>query len=200
MHFQPQVLNNLFSEKDHLLLKELVNTASTEKDWVDRKKDRKVKRFEELDSYFSKKIEQAAKEVFSDPSLKSSYAVYLDYDRPTSKLPKHKDNNACTYTIDYCISAKTPWGVVVEGEEFIFGEGQGLAFMGGYDAHWREDMPDPTNNRVQVVMFHFCPEDHWYFTEGPSYIYDLQKEGLLDELEVDPYVLSPKFNKKEEKN
>lgn len=200
MYFQPKILDNLFSKEDHLRLKELVDATSTDKDWLDKYRDRKVKRFSELDQYFSKKLESAAKAVFSDATLKSTYAVYLDYNKPTSKLPSHKDNNACTYTIDYCLSAITPWGVVVEGEEFLFTEGQGLAFMGGYDAHWREDMPNPEHNRVQVVMFHFCPADHWYFTEGPDYVYELQDSGILDELEVDPYELSPKYLEKEAKN
>lgn len=196
MHFNPKILDNLFSKDDHEKLKTLVSSNEHKKSWQDSSKDRVVKRYKDLDSYFSVLLEPTARNIFNDQSLKSTYAVYLDYDRPTSKLPAHKDNNACTYTIDYCISAKTPWGVVVEGKEFIFGEGQGLAFMGGYDSHWREAMPDPDNNRVQVVMFHFCPEDHWYFTEGPDYVYYLRDQGALDTLEVDPYILSPKYLKK----
>lgn len=199
MYFQPKILDNIFTKEDHQALKNLVDSVATDRDWKDKTRDRSVKRFVELDTYFSKKLEAVAKKVFSDNTLKSTYSVYLDYNKPTSKLPAHKDNNACTYTIDYCLSAITPWGVVVEGEEFIFNEGQALFFMGGYDSHWREDMPNPENNRVQVVMFHFCPEDHWYFTEGPDYVYELQKQGILDELEVDPYELSPKYLEKGEK-
>lgn len=191
MHFIPKLLDSLLSPEDHLKLRQLIDSDEFKKSWKDHKKDRKVKRFTQLDEYFSKIIEPAAREIFSDPTLKSSYAVYLDYDRPTSSLPPHRDNNACTYTIDYCLSARTPWGVVVEGEEYVFGEGEALAFMGGYDSHWRNDMPDPDNNRVEVIMFHFCPEDHWYFTEGPEYGYKLQDEGLLTESES--YLLSPKY-------
>jgi len=196
MHFQPVILDQLFNKEDHDKLKHLVNNENTERDWLDKEKDRGVKRYPQLDEYFSKIIEPRAKEVFSDPTLKSTYAVYLNYDKPQSKLPAHKDNNACTYTIDYCLSAITPWGVVVEGEEYMFDEGQGLAFMGGYDSHWREAMPDPENNRVEVIMFHFCPSDHWYFTEGPDYVYELQKSGVFDTLEIDPYELSPKYLEK----
>lgn len=200
MYFNPKILDNLLSKEDHQALKALVDSDGWSKSWKDSRRNRGVRRYTELDSYFSKAIEPKAREIFGDASLKGSYAVYLDYNKPTSQLPAHRDNNACTYTIDYCISAKTPWGVIVEGEEFIFGEGQGLAFMGGYDSHWRNAMPDPENNRVQVIMFHFCPADHWYFTEGPDYVYDLKDRGMLDTFESDTYELSPKYIEKMAKN
>ena len=193
MHFAPKPLKGIFSLEDHKLLRDIIDKEETSRSWQDKEKSRRVERYNKLDDYFSKILEPLAQEIFSDKTIKSTYSVYLDYDRPQSKLPPHKDNNACTYTINYCLSSKTPWGFIVEGEEYIFNEGEGLAFMGGYDSHWREDMPDPENNRVEIIMFHFCPGDHWYFTEGPNYVYELQKSGALDTLEVDPYELSPKY-------
>lgn len=196
MRFEPIILNNLFSPEDHQKLKSLIENEKAEKNWNDKWSNRNVKKYNDLEGYFSKLLEPAAMKIFSDKTLKTSYSAYLDYNRPQSKLSPHKDTNACTYTIDYCISAKTPWGVVVEGEEYVFGEGQGLAFMGGYDSHWRNDMPDPENNRVEMAMFHFCPEDHWYFTEGQDYLYELDDKGLLENLDVDSYELSPEYIRK----
>jgi hypothetical protein len=189
LHFNPVVLNDVFSSEDVQYLRQLLNSKSYAKNWLDPNNDRRVLKFTELDSYFSKKIEPIVQEIFGSTRIKSTYAVYLDYDRPTSKLPAHLDNNACTYTVDYCVSAKTPWGVVVEGEEFVFGPNQALVFTGGHDYHWRNDMPDPENNRVEVIMFHFCLDDHWYFTHGQEYMYDLMDNGLLPE--GDSYHLSP---------
>jgi hypothetical protein len=179
MHFRPVVLQNVFSEKDRKLLRALIDSSEPDKDWLDKNSNRGVKKFKTLETYFSKKLEPLAKKVFSDKTLKTTYSVYLDYNKPSSSLVMHKDQNACVYTIDYCVSAKVPWGVVVEGEEFMFGEGEALAFMGGDDLHGRNPMPDPESNRVEVIMFHFCPEDHWYFTEGPDYVYKLAAEGKL---------------------
>lgn len=189
MHFKPVILKNVFNENDVKKLKTLLFSDKASKNWIDTKNNRRVLKFSELETYFSKKLEPIAQKIFNDKTLKTTYSVYLDYDKPTSKLPAHKDNNACRYTIDYCVSAKTPWGVVVEGEEFIFGENEALAFMGGHDYHWRNDMPNPDNNRVEVIMFHFCPEDHWYFTEGEDYLYYLMDNNLLSE--GDSYFLSP---------
>lgn len=179
----------MFSEEDVKMLRKILDAGTPDKNWQDTKNDRRVLKFPELDSYFSKKLEPLAKKIFKDENLKSTYAVYLDYNSPTSRLPMHKDNNACTYTIDYCVSAKTPWGILIEDQEFFIGENQGLAFMGGYDAHGRGEMPDPDNNRVEVVMFHFCPSDHWWFTEGEEYLYYLKDNDLLPD--GDSYHLSP---------
>ena len=184
----------MFEEDDVVKLKNLLISGNENKNWADRKNFRRVIKFTELDTYFSKKLEIIAKKIFNDETLKSTYSVYLDYNEPTSKLSPHKDNNACTYTIDYCVSAKTPWGVVIEGKEYIFKENEALAFMGGFDSHWRNDMPDSEHNRVEVIMFHFCPEDHWYFTEGEDYLYYLMDNNLLPE--GDSYYLSPSKLKK----
>lgn len=191
MHFKPIVLDSVFTEEDQKKLREILDSQAHSKNWVDHKNSRRVIKYDELESYFSKKLEPVLQKIFDNPRIKTTYSVYLDYDKPTSKLPPHKDNNACTYTIDYCVSAKTPWGVIVEGEEFIFGPNQALVFMGGHDSHWRNAMPDPENNRVEVIMFHFCVDDHWYFTEGQDYMYELMDKDLLPE--GDSYHLSPAF-------
>jgi hypothetical protein len=191
LHFKPIVLDSVFTEEDQKKLREILDSQAHSKNWVDHKNSRRVIKYDELESYFSKKLEPVLQKIFDNPRIKTTYSVYLDYDKPTSKLPPHKDNNACTYTIDYCVSAKTPWGVIVEGEEFIFGPNQALVFMGGHDSHWRNAMPDPENNRVEVIMFHFCVDDHWYFTEGQDYMYELMDKDLLPE--GDSYHLSPAF-------
>lgn len=194
MHFSPVVLDSPFSLEDRQKLIELLRAGSPTKSWKDGASSRLVKKFDELETYFSKKLEPVAREIFGDPTLKTTYSVYLDYNKPTSNLTPHRDTNACTYTINYSVSAKTPWALTVGGKDFNFLPGQALAFMGGFDEHGRGPMPDPENNRVEAVMFHFCPEDHWYFTEGPDYVYYLNDEGLLPD--GDSYQASPKYIEK----
>ena len=55
-----------------------------------------------------------------------------------------------------------------------------MAFMGGHDLHGREIIPDMEEVLVENIMFHFCPADHWYFTEGPEYVKVLAAEGKLE--------------------
>jgi hypothetical protein len=180
MFFTPVVLENIFDEEDVAALHSMI-AAGVKDPLFDARNSRDLKRYKKLENYFSKKLEPLAVEVFGDETLKTSYSVYIDYNKPESGLVMHRDQNACVYTIDYCLSAKTPWGVVVEGEEFVFGTGQALAFMGGEDLHGRNAMPDPKGNRVQVIMFHFVPDGHWFFTEGPDYIETLISEGRITE-------------------
>jgi hypothetical protein len=190
MHFEPVLIKNIFSIEDRNKLIEVLKTSTPNKNWLDPDKNREVKKYTELETYFSKKLEPLARQIFKDSSLKTSYSVYLNYNKPTSSLPPHKDNNACTYTIDYCVSQKTPWPLIIEGKEFQIPENAGLAFMGGHDMHSRGDMPSPDTNVVETIMFHFCPGDHWYFTEGPEYGYYLLDNNLLENSES--YYLSPK--------
>jgi hypothetical protein len=194
MHFEPVSIKNLFSIEDVEFLRKVIDSENHTKNWLDSQKNRTVKKYSELDSYFSKKLEPIAQKVFNDKTLKSTYSVYLDYNKPTSELPPHLDNNACTYTIDYSLSAKTPWGLIVGDTLYDCPVGDGLAFMGGHDFHARPPMPDPENNRVEVIMFHFAPVDHWYFTEGPDYVYELADAGILPM--GDSYHLSPQKIKK----
>lgn len=193
MHFDPVIIDSLFDKEDMDALRVLLDSGIAVKNWKDPHNDRRILKFTELDTYFSKKIEPLARVIFQDRTALASYAIYLDYNKPTSKLPPHKDNNACTYTIGYSVSAKTPWPIIIGDKEFTVSPGSAIAFMGGHDDHGRPDMPDPENNRVEVVMFHFCPEDHWYFTEGPDYFYELMDSGRLSK--GDSYHLSPSQQK-----
>ena len=54
--------------------------------------------------------------------------------------------------------------------------------MGGHDLHGRPKMPDVEDALVENIMFHFCPADHWWFTEGPEYA-----KGMLERGEVEKY-------------
>lgn len=193
MHFDPVIVESLFDKDDMRALRILLDSGNPIKNWKDPHNDRRILKFTELDTYFSKKIEPLVRAIFQDQTALASYAIYLDYNKPTSKLPLHKDNNACTYTIGYSVSAKTPWPIIVGDREYIVPPGSAIAFMGGHDDHGRPDMPDPDNNRVEVVMFHFCPKDHWYFTEGPDYFYELMDSGRLSK--GDSYHLSPSQQK-----
>lgn len=177
MFFTPVNLGKVFSEEDATKLEKLVYGGDYIRNYVDDRNSRTVRKVRGLKEYSSKLL-PIAREVFNDPTLKGTYNVSLSYDK-TSKLAFHKDMNACVYTIDYCVSSNIDWPLIVEGQEFSIARGEALAFMGGDDLHGRNSMPDAEDARVEVVMFHFCPEDHWYFTEGPEYIKVLAERGEI---------------------
>ena len=83
-------------------------------------------------------------------------------------LEKHKDTNACTYTLDYCINQFQPWSLYVEGEEYALQPNQALAFLGEEQEHWRGEWT--AGNIVEMMFFHYVEPDHWWFTgEGGRY-------------------------------
>ncbi len=170
----PLIMDNVFSESDKSDLRFHIDSIFNSASYDDGFK-RHLKNTEILEKHFSKMLEPIAKEIFKDGTLKTSYSLYSRYDNPKSWLRPHRDDNACTYTIDYCLSAKTPWGIFVENEEYIITENQALAFMGEDQLHWRGPFPDPENNIVEMIFFHFVPEDHWFFTKGRDHIHEIRK-------------------------
>jgi alkylated DNA repair dioxygenase AlkB len=120
---------------------------------------------------FHEKLTEVAREYFESPTLMPSWALMSTYEGEAAKLWKHKDDNACTYHIDLCVFQKTPWGIFAEDKEYILEENDGLFMYGNDQEHWREAFPNPETNLVCNAFFFFCEPDHWYFTEGPEYLY-----------------------------
>lgn len=174
--FNPVILDNIFEDKDFKKLKNLIH--SNKQDFIfDEQAHRFDFQHEDFVTYFSKKLEPLAKEIFKDETLKTTYTHYSMYNHPLSNLIKHKDMNACTYTIDLCISAETPWGIWIEDKEYFLNPGQAIAFMGEDQEHWRGPFPDPYDNCVEMIFFHFAPEGHWWFVHGPQYKLELERQA-----------------------
>lgn len=122
-------------------------------------------------------LEDFAREYFKEPDIKASWCLLSIYEGPDAKLWKHKDDNACTYHINFCVFQKTPWEIWIEGEPYLLQENDALITYGNDLEHWREDFPNPENNMVCNAFFFYCKPDHWYFTEGPNYLYtNIRKE------------------------
>ena len=104
-----------------------------------------------------------ARKLFNDDTILPSYLCWAHYANATSNLRKHKDKNACTYTIDYCVRQQEPWDLFIEGESYRLQPNEAVAFMGEDQEHWRA--PFPPGNSVEMIFFHFVRPDHWYFTD-----------------------------------
>ena len=111
-----------------------------------------------------------AREKFKSNTLKPSWNLLVIYQTPKAKLWKHKDDNACTYTVDYCLFQKKPWDLWVEDKPYTLYENDALFMYGNDQEHWREQFPDGDTNLVSYVFYFYCEPDHWYFTHGPEYL------------------------------
>ena len=103
-----------------------------------------------------------ARSIFDSESLLPTYAFFSEYSQANSYLPKHKDNNGNTYTIDLCIYTKKPWGIFIEGEEYLSDENEAVCFYGEDQEHWRDPLGE--NNCVGVIFFHFAEPANNYFS------------------------------------
>jgi len=113
--------------------------------------------------YFNRSV-NVARDVFESPTLLPSYALACHYEGDLAELVKHKDNNACTYTIDLHLYSDTDWPLIVEGREYILKPNQALAFYGEEQEHWRPPFPNKEDNGVGAAFFHFVEPEHWFFT------------------------------------
>lgn len=120
---------------------------------------------------FHEMLTDMAREYFNKPDIKPSWSLLSIYEGNEAKLWKHKDDNACTYHINFCVFQKTPWELWVEGKSYLLQENDALFTYGNELEHWREEFPNPENNMVCNAFFFYCEPDHWYFTEGPEYLY-----------------------------
>lgn len=118
------------------------------------------------------KLTSKAREVFNSDTLLPTYTLFSHYEgqNPIPSLYKHKDDNACTYTLDLCVYQKEAWDLWVEDKAYTLYNNQALAYYGNDQWHWREEFPNPESNEVAMVFFHFAEPDHWYFTKGPGYL------------------------------
>jgi hypothetical protein len=118
------------------------------------------------------KLTDTAREIFDSKTLLPTYALFAHYEGqdPAPSLYKHKDDNACTYTLDMCVYQNEPWDLFVEDNAYTLSNNQALAYYGNEQFHWREEFPNPENNNVGMIFFHYVEPDHWYFTKGPEYL------------------------------
>lgn len=175
--FEPVHLQKIFTPEQESELKSVVEEylADDKKFYFDTISDREVRRSKKL-AKFNELLVPLAREIFKDETLKATYSILLSYDS-NSHLVFHHDTNANIYTINYCIKSNVEWPLIFGREEPRVGinipEGEALAFMGCDDYHGREHIDKPDAELVNI-MFHFCPEDHWYFTKGPAHFKEVQ--------------------------
>jgi hypothetical protein len=164
----PEIKKNVLSMEDfNALRNSLKEKVITEGGQYD---DRGRKIFSpQIVNECAEKLVPFAREFFKSDTLLHSYSLFAEYSDKNISLPKHKDGNACTYTIDMVLYQDKPWGIWIEGKEYLLNENEAVLFWGTEQEHWRETIED-NNNTVAVIFFHYVEPDHWWFTKGPDYI------------------------------
>jgi hypothetical protein len=140
----------------------------------------------ELYSFHSSLLD-LARERFESDTLQITWNLLSIYEGEQAKLWKHKDDNACTYHIDFCLFQKEPWDIWVdhngESKPYTLNENDGLFMYGNDQEHWREAFPNPETNMVANAFFFFAEPEHWWFTKGPDYLSVIRNEITEEEYE-----------------
>lgn len=110
-----------------------------------------------------------AREIFGSSTLLPTYSCYVRYKGARANLRHHRDSNACTYTLDLCLTANADWPLVVEEQEYLLNPNEALCFYGEDQLHWRTPFPDKENTVIDMVFLHYVEPDHWWFTHGADY-------------------------------
>lgn len=119
------------------------------------------------------KLLPKAREAFDSDTLLPTYIMFAHYEKREDINPslyKHKDDNACTYTLDMCVYQNEPWDLWVENKNYTLYPNQALAYYGNDQEHWREEFPNPDTNAVAMIFFHYAEPDHWWHVKGRGYL------------------------------
>ena len=144
---EPQIVDKLLSETDFSILKKyLYEKEKKESDYYET-----FGRYtfsDKIINDYAEKLVPKAREVFGSNTLLHSYSLFSHYEGKQASLYSHKDDNACTYTLDLCIYQNEPWDIIVEGKPYVLQENQALAFFGNDQEHSRPEFPNPESQHV----------------------------------------------------
>jgi len=178
----PIIIKNVFSDEEHKELKNIMKNWPLEIGY-DSQLGRHLVQSPIIDEYAEKLI-PLAKKTFNSENIKPSYSLFAHYQGPRANLHRHVDDNACTYTIDLCLSQTEPWAIGIshngEDKEYILQENEAVLYYGNDQEHWRPEFPNPNLQHVEMIFFHFVESDHWYHTKGPKY-HDVVKGDLTED-------------------
>jgi hypothetical protein len=170
---KPTTLKNVFAEEDFEIIKNYLFNKPKEKSQFDPGFERYCFTDPIIDKY-SEKLIPIARKLFESDNLLPTYSLFAHYEGNNPSLYRHKDDNACTYTIDMCVYQTEPWALGINHDgidrEYILQENEALVYYGNDQEHWRGQFPNPETNHVAMIFFHFAEPDHWWFTKGLSYL------------------------------
>ena len=180
---EPIILKNVFSAQEHRELKNIMKNWPLDSEWSPSFGRYHVTS-PVIDEYAEKLI-PLAKKMFNSENIKSSYSLFAHYQGPGANLIRHKDDNACTYTIDLCLYQTEPWAIGIshngEDREYVLQENEAILYYGNDQEHWRPKFPNPESQHVAMIFFHFVEPNHWYHAEGPEYLNVIRGEITQDE-------------------
>lgn len=163
----PWIIKNFFPEEKYRLILKGINSIGLDSWTFDRGFNRYIYQSTNLHKLSLLELDRARKE-FQSSTLLYTYSLLSLYNQNNSFLKKHKDDNACTYTIDICLYSEKPWPIIVEDKEYILQKNEALCFYGEDQLHWRP--PIEPDNKVLMLFMHWAEPNHIFFQEASTKI------------------------------
>jgi len=128
---------------------------------------------------FSEMLLPKVREYFGTNTCVTSYSLFAEYSDETISLEKHKDVNACTYTLDLVLYQGDPWSLFIDGKAYTANPNEAIMFMGEEYEHWRETLYNNTG-KIGVVFFHYVEPDHWFITEPKEKHDEIRRQMAIE--------------------
>lgn len=158
----PWIIDKFFNDKEYSKIMSIANSIPKNLWNFEPLHNRYVNENDCCDRIGLLNMDRARKEFDSD-TLLHTYSLLAYYNQYNSRLENHKDQNACTYTFDICLSSKEPWPIIVEGKEYILKNNQALCFYGEDQFHSRPEFTE--GNEVLMLFMHFAEPNHMFFLD-----------------------------------
>lgn len=159
----PIIIEKFFSNKKYNYVMNYVNSIERNRWFFEDMHSRYIITDSEYLNKLSLLELNRARKVFNSDTLIYTYSLLALYNNDNSRLIRHKDDNACTYTFDICLYAEKPWPLIVEDKEYIIEKNQALSFYG--EDQWHERPPFDKDNKVLMLFMHWAEPDHSFFEE-----------------------------------
>ena len=128
---------------------------------------------------FSELLLPQVRDYFGTKTCVSSYSLFAEYSDETISLEKHKDVNACTYTLDLVLYQGDPWALFIDGKAYTANPNEAIMFMGEEYEHWRETLYNNTG-KIGVVFFHYVEPEHWFITEPKEKHDEIRRQKAIE--------------------
>lgn len=165
------IIKNLFSNEDFTYLqnhfKQQIETLELLYDDHGRKMIHS--NHDPILNKYAKKILPKVRDFFEDQTIMPTYSICAEYSYPIIDLHKHKDLNACQYTVHMSLYHTSQYPLWIEGKQYPLRDNEAIFYCSEEQEHWRETR---INNRdkIGIIFFHFVDKNHWWFSKGPEYV------------------------------
>ena len=104
-------------------------------------------------------LEKIVQDRFGEDWILNAYQ-FARYSKEYGYMPKlypHYDDAFRDHklTLDVQIKGTKPWGIVVEGDEYILNNNEALTFSGTDQIHWRSDIEFNDDDCFDMIFCHF---------------------------------------------